>query len=356
MAWWKVVLFLALQVVVESSVSVNSFEDYKDAVKAFESNSIGETAGTLSIDHITVAGSEPNKPNVGVICNVGGNRLSAVALCLDLIESARGTGGKLAPLLESHNIHVLPNLNADGSKKAYVDVNKGKENGDGVVLETSFPDLRNSEEVDTSNYPPEIKTVLEFLELEQFNLLLTIDSEFEGIFFPLFHSDDPESEGTLIHNIMTNVARNATRESETLINSPCWMPANQGFHYFSEPGTLEDYTYLKYGIPVYRVGVSCSVGADTHNLPLYEGLIATLISSASLGARGRVTPPGSASGVEKVRVACEKHVTYTNNGGYYWLPLPDGEGHDLTFTYGKFRLRGMRGDFTMGYWVVNPFG
>ena len=326
-------------------MQLSSFEQFQNSMRSFNASSIGKSAGGLDIPPVTVSNNGNSKPRVGFICNIAGNRLSSVNVCTSFIDAALiHRDPQLVPLLSNYNVHIIPNLNIDGSQQAFTNINKGTTNANGIDLTSAFPDLRENIQVDAGNVPPEVKSVLDFLEKEQFQTVIVIGASETGITFPLFHVED-DHEGIIDDAIHREIAKKAYSLNPNLAISGCSIGAGQGVtnsrsatfkRRIDSTGTLEDYTYLKYGALTFHFCVSCSLNSDTDVFEENVEVLKELISSSDRGLRGRVVAPDGA-GLRGAAVAANDHVVFSQDGGYFWSPLVSGT-YNLKITFGKLKV------------------
>ena len=328
------------------SLQITSLDQFQNSVKSFNATSIGKSAGGLDIPHVTISDNGSSKASVAIICNVAGNRLSSVNVCMSLLDALLiQKDSELAPLLSKYNIHIIPNLNIDGSQKAFIDINKGTTNGNGVDLTSAFPNLRENVEVDAANVPPEVKAVIDFLEKDHFQAVIVVGASGTGITFPLYYTED-DHEGIIDDAIHREIAKKAYNQNPNLASSGCSMGAKQGRsqEIFSTrqtirdnldnvPGSLEDFIYLKHGSLTFHFCVSCSLSADDDVFAENKGVFRELISSADRGLRGRVVAPDG-TGLQGATISAIDHVVFSGDGGFFWCPLVAGI-YSLTISYGE---------------------
>ena len=314
-------------------------------MKSFNATSVGKSAGGLDIPHVTISDNGLSKPSVGFICNVAGNRLSSVNVCVSLIDALLNLkDSELAPLLSKYNIHIIPNLNIDGSQKAFIDINKGTTNGDGIDLTSAFPNLRDNVAVDSANVPPEVKAVINFLEEEHFQAVVVVGASATGLTFPLYYTED-DHEGIIDDAIHRQIAKKAFAQNPNFASSGCSMGVGEGrsrdhstlvrqtaAEFEHAAGTLEDYIYLKHGSLTFHLCVSCSLNADDDVFVENKGVFRELINSADRGLHGRVVAPDG-TGLKGAMVTANGHVGVSGDGGYFWSPLVAGT-YDIKISYG----------------------
>lgn len=317
------------------AVQINSWGAFESAITSFDATSIGTSAGGHGIPHVTLSNNGPSKPNVGIICNIGGNKLSSVNFCMNFIQSALmdKEDFDLTSLLKRFNIHIVPNLNIDGSLKAFVDVNKGIVNGNGIDLTRSFPNLRNDAEVDPANYQPEVKAVLDFLEKEHFSSLIIVDSSRTGVLYPLSYVTD-EHEGVANFKLHQDIADKAVSRNPDLVNSGCHVGSQQMSRVEQFEGTLDDYCYLKHGTLTFHFHTSCAIDAENETYKDNSLVFKDLIRAADRGLHGRVVSPDG-QGLVGVTVTTDSLTTYSRAGGYFWLPVAPGT-YQVKISFGKF--------------------
>ena len=315
------------------AVQLNSFKSFTDFSKACNASSIGKSVGGLEISHLTLSDTGNSKPRVGIICNVAGNSLSAINFCISFIDDAL-IQKKLKVMLSNYNLHIIPNLNIDGSKAAYIDISNGDTNGNGIDLMYGFPNLRNNTN-EQIHYQPEVNLVVEFLKKEQFQAVIVIGASKTGIAFPLYYTLD-EQEGIIDDAVHRGTCKLAWDKNLDMENSGCSVGIGQGSKIDANEereGTLEDYIYLKHNSLTFHLDVACSLESGTDVYADNKEVLMELIKSASKGLHGRVVAPDG-SGIEGAAVVADKHVRYSGPGGFFWLPVPV-HTYDVTISFGK---------------------
>lgn len=323
------------------ALQIASFKQFSDISKRYNATSIGQSAGGLPINHVTLSDNGKSKPRVGIICNVAGNSLSTVNFCLSLVDDAL-VQKNLNLLLSNYNIHVIPSLNIDGLRNAYNDLENGDKNANGVDLSHAFPYLRNNSNMDQTQNEPEVDSVIDFLKKEAFQVVVIIGASRTGLTFPLYHTLE-KHEGIIDDSIHRETSKKAWDKNPGLATSGCSVGVGQGSKIISPDkkapvGTLEDYVYLKYGSLTFHLDVSCSVESGSDEYTGNKEVLVELIRAADRGLHGQVVVPDG-TGVVGATVSVvgphgTKHTVYSGDGGFFWAPLAP-QTYDLEISYGE---------------------
>ena len=291
---WMIVLLLSVLCfkTAHSSNEISSLSSLEEYISSLSlpHTSIGTSVNSNPIYQIRLNKDiDQSKPKVAFICNIKGNELSTINICVSIIKDSLDESGKgFAELKKNYDLYVLPCVNPDGASKAFIDLNKGGANYNGIDLTKGFPDVRNSGSSD--GLEPEVKAVVKFFDQMKFQLVGLIQTSRTGISYPLF-STLADNEMTIDHAIYSAISKALITKNTNLIGSGCDAGFTEGVARGDSlgniVGTFEDYNYLQNDGLTFGLNLACGTGSTENGFMDNAELLKEFVMSSTRGLSGR---------------------------------------------------------------------
>ena len=283
---------------------------------------------------------EPGEPEFKYIGNMHGNEVTGRETLLHLIEflcTQYGEDPVITELVSSTRIHIMPSMNPDGYKRAYVGSRlKGRVNAMGVDLNRDFPDQFDYMHDRGVPKAPETKAIMNWIHQYPFVLSCNIHNGALVANYP--YDDTPEGGSRYLKSpddaIFRQLALSYSEAHPTMhLGQRC--PGDRdsfregitnGAAWYSVSGGMQDYNYLHTNCFEITVEQGCTKFPRSSELESIwndnKNALLAFMQQVHNGVSGFVKDTAGVGIADAIiGVSGIKHAVTSAKGGDYWRLL-----------------------------------
>jgi len=218
-------------------------KDYPSIMKLQSLGKSNEGRDLWSVKISDNVNTDEREPEVKYIANMHGNEIVGrelmVILIRDLLENYKKGDKRVVNLVNNHEIHIMPTMNPDGSKR----MRRG--NAKWVDLNRDFPDFTTQDNTNNpSGREPETSAIMKFQAKRNFSLSANFHGGAEVVNYPW----DTTGDSHPLEELVVELSKEYANEVPGMHDSRRFPGGIvNGYRWYEVDGGMQDWSYHWHG-------------------------------------------------------------------------------------------------------------